>query len=98
MSLSPNEIKARAARFADSWRDAHYEKGETHSFYNEFFEIFGVNRRRVASYEEPVKLLGNTLRANIDETESAAIITEQGGQENHRERSQNGSSFWSQFA
>ena len=26
------------------------------------------------------------LRANIDETESAAIITEQGGQENHRER------------
>ena len=29
-----------------------------------------------------------TLRANIDETESAAIITEQGGQENHRERSQ----------
>ena len=39
-----------------------------------------------------------TLRANIDETASAAIITEQGGQENHRERSQNGSSFWSQFA
>ncbi len=38
------------------------------------------------------------LRANIDETESAAIITEQGGQENHRERSQDGSSFCSQFA
>ena len=40
----------------------------------------------------------NTLRANIDETESAAIITERGGQENHRERSQDGSSFCSQFA
>ena len=39
-----------------------------------------------------------TLRANIDETESAAIITEQGGQENHRERSQDGSSFCNQFA
>ena len=39
-----------------------------------------------------------TLRANIDETESAAIITERGGQENHRERSQSGSSFCSQFA
>jgi hypothetical protein len=38
------------------------------------------------------------LGANIDETESAAIITEQGGQENHRERSQDGSSFCSQFA
>ena len=39
-----------------------------------------------------------SLRANIDETESAAIITERGGQENHRERSQNDSSFCSQFA
>jgi len=39
-----------------------------------------------------------TLRANIDETESAAIITEQGGQEDHGERSQDSSSFCSQFA
>jgi hypothetical protein len=48
----------RAAAFAAEWRDAHYEKGETQSFYNEFFEVFGVRRRRVASFEEPVKLLG----------------------------------------
>ena len=40
MRLSWNEIRARAARFADEWRDAAYEKGETQSFYNEFFEIF----------------------------------------------------------
>ena len=59
MSLSPNEIKARAARFAHEWRDPRYKRGETHTFYNEFFEIFGVSRRRVATYEEPVKLLGN---------------------------------------
>ena len=36
MRLSWNEIRARAASFADEWRDAAYEKGETHSFYNEF--------------------------------------------------------------
>jgi hypothetical protein len=41
---------------------------------------------------------GLALRANIDETESAAIITEQGGQENHRERSQDCCSFRNQFA
>jgi hypothetical protein len=76
MSLSPNEIKTRAARFADSWRDAHYEKGETHSFYNEFFEIFGVNRRRVASYEEPVRLLGNN-RGFIDLFWKGVLIVEQ---------------------
>ncbi len=38
-----------------------------------------------------------SLRANIDETEFAAIITEQGGRENHRERNQDCSSFSSQF-
>ena len=35
-----------------------YERGETQTFYNEFFEVFGVKRRRVASFEEPVKKLG----------------------------------------
>ena len=59
MRLSWNEIRARATRFADEWRDAAYEKGETQSFYNEFFEIFGVRRRSVARYEEHVKKLDN---------------------------------------
>ncbi|MEO8050961.1 MAG: DNA methyltransferase [Acidobacteriota bacterium] len=76
MSLSPNEIRVRAARFASEWKDAHYEKGETHTFYNEFFEIFGVNRRRVASYEEPVKLLGND-RGFIDLFWKSKLIVEQ---------------------
>ncbi len=57
MRLSWNEIRARAARFADDWRDAAYEKGETQSFYNDFFEIFGVKRRAVARYEERVAKL-----------------------------------------
>ena len=59
MRLSWNEIRARAARFADEWRDATYEKGETQSFYNEFFEIFDVLRRSVARYEEHVRKLDN---------------------------------------
>ena len=37
------------------------------------------------------------LRANIDETLTAAIITEQGGKEKHRERSQEFIAFCSQF-
>ena len=52
-------MRARAARFADEWRDAAYEKGETQSFYNAFFEIFGVRRRSVARYEEHVRKLDN---------------------------------------
>jgi hypothetical protein len=58
MRLSWNEIRARAARFADDWKGQGYEKGETQTFYNEFLQIFDVTRKRVASFEEPVKLLG----------------------------------------
>ena len=59
MRLSWNEVRVRAARFAEEWRDAAYEKGETQSFYNEFFEIFDVRRRSVARYEEHVAKLDN---------------------------------------
>ena len=59
MRLSWNEIRVRAAKFSKDWADAHYEKGETHSFYNDFFEVFGLKRRRVAVYEKQVKKLNN---------------------------------------
>jgi len=59
MRLSWNEIRARAAEFARNWADANYEKGETQSFYNDFFEVFGVKRRNVARYEEHVAKLDN---------------------------------------
>src|SRR6202035_109197 len=57
MRLDWNDIKARAAKFAEDWNGAQYERGETQTFYNEFFQLFGVTRRRVASFERPVKLL-----------------------------------------
>ena len=60
MRLSWNEIRTRASKFVREWADAAYEKGETQSFYNEFFEIFGVRRRTVARYEEHVRRLDNT--------------------------------------
>ena len=60
MRLSWNEIRTRAADFAREWADESYEKGETQSFYNEFFEIFGVRRRTVARYEEHVQRLDRT--------------------------------------
>ena len=59
MSLSWNEVRARAAKFADDWQDASYEKGECQSFYNDFFEVFGVQRRSVARYEQHVQKLDN---------------------------------------
>ena len=59
MRLSWNEVRLRAVDFATEWRDAAYEKGETQSFYNDFFEVFDVRRRSVARYEEHVAKLDN---------------------------------------
>ncbi len=59
MRLSWNEVRARAAGFSQDWQDATDEKSETQSFYNAFFEIFGVRRRSVARYEEHVRKLDN---------------------------------------
>src|SRR5208337_1348539 len=76
MRLSWPEIRAKAAKFAEEWKDAHYERGETQTFYNDFFEVFGANRRRVATYEEPVKLLGNK-RGFIDLFWKGKLLVEQ---------------------
>ena len=76
MRLSWNEVRARAARFADEWQNAAYEKGETQSFYNAFFEIFGVRRRTVARYEEHVRKLDNQS-GFIDLSWPGVLIVEQ---------------------
>jgi very-short-patch-repair endonuclease len=55
MPLSWNEIKNRALEFAKEWKDEASEDAEAKSFWDGFFNIFGVSRRRVASFERPVK-------------------------------------------
>ena len=76
MRLSWNEVRVRAASFAEEWRDAAYEKGETQSFYNDFFAVFDVRRRSVARYEEHVAKLGNG-RGFIDLFWPGVLIVEQ---------------------
>ena len=76
MRLSWNEVRVRAAAFADKWREAAYEKGETQSFYNDFFQIFGVERRTVARYEAHVAKLDNR-RGFIDLFWPGVLIVEQ---------------------
>lgn len=76
MRLNWNEIRVRAAQFAKDWADASYEKGETQSFYNDFFEVFGVKRRRVAVYEQQVKKL-NDKQGFIDLFWPSVLLIEQ---------------------
>jgi len=57
MALSWNEIKDRALKFSIEWADETKERAEKDSFWNDFFNVFGISRRRVATFEEPVKKL-----------------------------------------
>ena len=55
MPLSWNEIKDRALKFSHEWADELSEDAEAKSFWDAFFTVFGVPRRRVATFEQPVK-------------------------------------------
>jgi type I restriction-modification system DNA methylase subunit len=58
--ISPNEIKNRALAFSKEWILETREDAEAKTFWDEFFEVFGVMRRRVATFEHPIKKLDNS--------------------------------------
>ncbi|MBZ5857760.1 class I SAM-dependent DNA methyltransferase [Flavihumibacter profundi] len=55
MPLSWNEIKSRASTFSNEWKDEVSEDAEAKSFWDGFFNIYGISRRRVATFEQQVK-------------------------------------------
>jgi N-6 DNA Methylase len=56
MPLSWNEIKNRALGFSRKWDGEASERAEAQSFWNDFFEVFGISRKRVAVFEKNVTL------------------------------------------
>ena len=77
MRLSWNEIRSRAAAFASEWQGKGYERGETQTFYNDFFDVFGISRRRVASFEAPVRGLSENRRGYSDLFWKGILLVEQ---------------------
>ncbi len=57
MPLSWNEIRDRAIAFSREWSEETSEDAEAKSFLDDFFNVFGVKRRRVATFETKVKKL-----------------------------------------
>ena len=53
-SISWNEVRDRALRFALEWANASDEEPDKQTFWNEFFEVFGVPRKSVATFEKAV--------------------------------------------
>jgi hypothetical protein len=59
MPLSWNEIKSRAAAFVKEWENESNEDAEAKSFWDDFFQVFDIKRRRLASFEYHVKKRDN---------------------------------------
>lgn len=80
MPLSWNEIRERAHQFSTEWGAESSEGAESQSFWNAFFEIFGVSRRRVASFERRVNKAGDSNEhqlGRIDLLWKGVILIEQ---------------------
>jgi hypothetical protein len=65
MPLSWNEIKSRALTFSRTWADAANEDSQGKPFWIDFFEIFGITDKRVATFEHAVKKLPG-IKAKTD--------------------------------
>lgn len=59
MPLSWNEIKSRAVAFTKEWKEEEQEHAEAKSFWDDFFDVFGISRRRTATFEQSVKKLND---------------------------------------
>ncbi len=57
MALSWNEIKDRALNFSNEWADTSNEEADAKPFLVEFFNVFGISSKRVATFEHRVKKL-----------------------------------------
>jgi hypothetical protein len=57
MALSWNEIKDRALNFSKEWADTSKEEADAKPFLVEFFNVFGISRKRVSTFEHRVKKL-----------------------------------------
>ncbi len=60
MALSWNEIKDRALHFSKEWADTSNEEADAKPFLIEFFEVFGITRKRVSTFEHKVKKLDDS--------------------------------------
>jgi hypothetical protein len=76
MTLSMNEIRARCAKFSDTWKDASDEHADAKSFWDDLFEAYGANRRQLARFEHPVKMPGGTTKF-IDVLWKTTMLAEQ---------------------
>ncbi|MBX3723255.1 MAG: class I SAM-dependent DNA methyltransferase [Turneriella sp.] len=75
MALSWNEIKDRAVKFSKDWADTTSEDAEAKSFLDAFFDVFGISRKRVGTFEHKVKKLNPSIHRVGDDSALGAGST-----------------------
>lgn len=75
MTITQQEIRERAIQFSRDWKDVTNERAEAQTFWNEFFFVFGHTRRKIARFEERVRLLGKK-QGSIDLFWEGTLIAE----------------------
>lgn len=65
--LTHEQIRLNAVWFSKRYQDATYERGESQSFYNDLFAVYGIDRKGVARFEKKCEKLNqkNNLRMDL---------------------------------
>ncbi len=77
MHLQWHEIRARAAKFSEDWKLATRESADKQTFWNEFFDCFGISRKTVGVYEKRVQNFDKSRQGFIDLFIPGSLIVEQ---------------------
>ena len=75
MSLELQEIIKKATIFSNDWIGATKENAEAQTFWNEFFAVFGLDRKKIAEFEKSVKKI-NHNNGRIDLFWKGKLIAE----------------------
>ncbi len=59
MALSWNEIKDRALKFSIEWKNTTNEEADAKPFLDAFFDVFGITRKKIGTFEHKVKKLSD---------------------------------------
>jgi hypothetical protein len=59
MALNWNEIKERAVKFSKEWENTTNEEADAKPFLDAFFDVFGISRKKIGTFEHRVKKLSN---------------------------------------
>jgi hypothetical protein len=64
--LTWTEMRTRAHAFVAEWRGETRERAEAQSFWNDWFSIFGISRRRSVTFEQHAQRISTGGRGNLD--------------------------------